>query len=78
MLKNKEMLGSDNGQSGHELRRLSLRKTDWLTAAPVEGKANKLLLEILSKHFGCRRSQLKIIKGQKSRNKLILIEKEGI
>jgi len=47
----------------------------WLTAAPVGGKANKLLLEILATHFGIKKSQLKIIKGQKSKDKSILIEK---
>ena len=43
----------------------------YLTAPAIEGKANKRLLEILAKHFNCRKSELKIIKGEKTRNKLI-------
>jgi hypothetical protein len=43
----------------------------YLTAPPVEGKANKLLLEVLAKYFNCRKSDLRIVKGEKSRNKLI-------
>ncbi len=46
----------------------------YLTAPPVEGKANKLLIEILAKYFNCRKSNLRIIKGEKSKNKVICIE----
>jgi hypothetical protein len=45
----------------------------YLTAPPVEGKANQALIEILAEHYGVRRSQVKIIKGQKGRDKVIEI-----
>lgn len=45
----------------------------YLTAPPVEGKANKLLIEILAKHFNYKKSNLRIIKGEKSKNKVICI-----
>lgn len=45
-----------------------------LTAPPVEGKANKLLIELLAKYFGVKKSHINIIKGEKSRNKLVQID----
>lgn len=42
-----------------------------LTAPPAEGAANAQLLEVLSKEFGLRKSALKIVKGQSSRDKLV-------
>ena len=46
----------------------------YLTAPPVEGKANEALIEFLAGHFGIRKSQIEIIKGLKSRNKVIIIK----
>jgi uncharacterized protein (TIGR00251 family) len=45
----------------------------YLTAPPVEGKANKALIDFLSEHFGRRKSEIEIIKGLKSRMKTIKI-----
>lgn len=42
-----------------------------LTSPPVEGKANKELIEILAKEFGIHKNDVKIISGRRSRNKLI-------
>ena len=42
-----------------------------LTAPPVEGKANKLLLEVLADYFRLKKSQLNIIKGKKLRDKVV-------
>jgi uncharacterized protein len=42
-----------------------------LTAAPEDGKANKLLIKVLANYFGCKKSQLHIVNGRKSRNKLV-------
>lgn len=42
-------------------------------AAPVEGKANKAVIEFFSKHFKVSKSRVKIIKGEKSKNKTVLI-----
>jgi uncharacterized protein len=46
----------------------------YLTAPPVEGKANEALVGVLADHFGIRKSQIEIIKGLKSRNKVINIK----
>ena len=42
-----------------------------LTAPAVEGKANKSLIEILAKHFNIKKAHIRIIKGAKSRDKLV-------
>ena len=44
-----------------------------LTSPPVEGEANRRCIEFLSKRFKIAKSQLEIIKGEKSKDKLIKI-----
>jgi uncharacterized protein (TIGR00251 family) len=43
----------------------------YLTAPPVEGKANELLIEVLAGHFGVKKRQLRLIRGEKGRDKLV-------
>lgn len=45
-----------------------------LTAPPVEGKANTALIECLAEYFGVKKRQIKVVKGLKSREKLVEIE----
>ena len=47
----------------------------YLTAPAVEGKANKALIEFLSEHFGVKKRDIKILLGEKSRNKVVEILK---
>jgi len=57
--------------SQEKIKKLGGREKDyevWLKEKPVEGKANKQLIKILKKHF---KKNIKIIKGAKSRNKII-------
>jgi len=44
-----------------------------LTSPPVEGEANRRCIEFLSKRFRIAKSNLEIIKGEKSKDKLIKI-----
>jgi len=44
-----------------------------VTAAPVEGMANEVLLKFLAKEFGVTPSSVEIVKGVRSREKLIRI-----
>ena len=44
-----------------------------ITAQPVEGKANKAVIEFLSKQFKVPKSSFEILKGQTSKDKTILI-----
>lgn len=46
----------------------------WTIAPPVEGKANKIVIELLSSYFNIKKSQIKIIRGKKSRDKIIEIK----
>ena len=45
-------------------------------APAVGGKANKRLIELLAKHFGVKKSAVRIIKGEKSREKIIEIDSD--
>lgn len=42
-----------------------------LTAPPVEGKANKALLEFLSKKTGLSKRDIEIVSGAHSKNKVV-------
>lgn len=42
-----------------------------LSAAPVDNKANEALADFLSKNWGVAKSDIKIIRGLKSRNKVL-------
>lgn len=51
-----------------------------ITAPPVEDKANKHLIKFLAKYFGVPQHQVKITKGETSKNKSILVSapKKGL
>jgi len=42
-----------------------------LTAPAVDGRANQALIQALAEHFGVKKRQVKIIRGEKSRQKII-------
>jgi len=46
----------------------------YLTKAAQNGLANKQLIELLAKHLKVKKYQIKIIKGEKARNKVIEID----
>jgi len=41
---------------------------------PIKGKANREVIDVLSSYFGLSPSRIKIIRGEKSRLKLISLE----
>lgn len=43
----------------------------YINATPMKGKANKELLQFMSKYFGLARNQIKIVAGTKSKTKTI-------
>ncbi|MDE1920629.1 MAG: YggU family protein [Candidatus Omnitrophica bacterium] len=45
----------------------------YLTAPPVDGKANQALIKFLAGHYGVNKSAVTIVKGEKSRHKAIEI-----
>jgi uncharacterized protein (TIGR00251 family) len=44
-----------------------------ITDAPVAGRANEMLLDFLAKKWQVARSEIKIIRGLKSKNKILEI-----
>jgi uncharacterized protein (TIGR00251 family) len=49
-----------------------------LVSRPEKGKANKELVELLADHFGVARSRVRIIRGEKSKEKVVEIIKDSI
>jgi hypothetical protein len=45
-----------------------------VSAPPSKGEANKEVIKTLASHFGLPPSCVKIVRGQKSRRKLVLLE----
>lgn len=45
-----------------------------VSEAPEEGKANNRIIELMAIHFGVPKSKLRIIKGERSRLKLLSID----
>lgn len=46
----------------------------YINEPPVDGKANKKLIEVLARHLGVKKSQISIVSGETCRNKLINIQ----
>ena len=45
----------------------------YVTVPPTEAKANKASIELLAKYFEVKKSSLRIVKGEKSREKVVEI-----
>jgi len=43
----------------------------YLTAPAVDGKANKALIDFLSEYYAVKKSSIKIVRGETSRNKIV-------
>ncbi len=41
---------------------------------PVSGKANNAVIDLLSRTFGVKRQQIRILHGEKSRRKIVMIK----
>ena len=41
---------------------------------PKEGKANQAVIRLLAEHFGISQSQVRILSGSRSRNKVVEVE----
>ncbi len=47
-----------------------------LTAPAQDNKANKALIELLADYYGTKKKQVSIVRGEKSRDKVVEIGKE--
>ncbi len=45
----------------------------WVSAPPIEGKANKAIIELLAKHFKIAKSLITIKNGKSSKTKVVEI-----
>jgi len=45
-----------------------------ITAKPIDGAANKAVIEFLSSHYNIKKSEITIVSGQTSRNKVVEIK----
>lgn len=45
-----------------------------VTVVPEKGKANKKVVELLSKHFDVPKSRIKLVRGETSREKIFEIQ----
>jgi uncharacterized protein (TIGR00251 family) len=48
-----------------------------VSAPPVDGKANKALCRLVAKQAGVAPSRVSVVRGEKSRQKLLLVEGIG-
>jgi len=62
------LIGWTTDSRGGEVLKIRLR------APAVEGKANAALIEFLAHSLGLRRSQIAILRGEKSREKIVAVE----
>jgi uncharacterized protein (TIGR00251 family) len=46
----------------------------WVVSPPVKGKANKEVIDLVASHFHLPPSRVKIAKGEKSRQKILILE----
>lgn len=46
-------------------------------SSPTEGKANKEVIEVIASHFHLPASRVKILRGEKSRKKIVVLECES-
>jgi uncharacterized protein (TIGR00251 family) len=45
-----------------------------VSAPPVEGRANRALCKLIAKRAGVAPSRVSVVRGEKSRDKLVLVE----
>ncbi len=64
----KEVRVTKTGENSYEIR---------VDAKAVSGRANKRLLEILSEHLGVSKARITIVRGAKSRDKVVNVVLEN-
>lgn len=49
-----------------------------VTAPPLEGRANKALIEVLAEFYRVKKGAVKILKGEKSKNKIVGVDIKAV
>ncbi len=55
------------GEAGNKVLTIKVR------AAPTDGKANEAVLEVLASHLKVPKNKLRLVRGHKSKNKIVEI-----
>lgn len=63
-------LGFKNGKEENDLPQIKA----YVRAVPINGKANRELIKLLSEELNVNKSKISIIKGETSNNKIIEID----
>ncbi|MDQ7082612.1 MAG: DUF167 domain-containing protein [Aquificota bacterium] len=45
-----------------------------VSSPPLQGRANRRVVELIAKHFGVPPSRVRIVKGYRSRNKILEVD----
>ena len=69
----KLMLKVIPGAKKNELKQAEGLCKIYLTAPPVDGKANEALIKFLAEYYQVKQSAIEILKGLKSRHKIVNI-----
>ncbi|HIG97726.1 MAG TPA: DUF167 domain-containing protein [Candidatus Aenigmarchaeota archaeon] len=46
----------------------------YVNSPAADGKANKALIDVLSEHFSVKKNTIRIVRGEKSKNKTVEID----
>ena len=49
----------------------------YVSVPPTHGEANRRMLALLAKHFGCAKSRIRIVSGARSRDKVVELDWDG-
>lgn len=69
-----ELIYENNGDKCDDMYNVNARLKIKITAQPIENKANKALIEFLSKTLKTAKSNITILKGELNKEKTLLIE----
>lgn len=62
------------GSKREGVKEISKNKLEVRVSAPPErGKANERVIELLAKHYGVSKSRVRILKGERAREKVVEI-----
>lgn len=45
-----------------------------VNAPPIEGRANSRVIELLSEHFGCPKSRVRLVSGARGKRKIFEVD----
>ncbi len=67
--KKSEIVGEEDNLFGEKILRIKV------ASPPIEGKANKELIKVLSEYYNVSKNNIKILRGDKSRSKVLEINR---